>query len=48
MGGMREAQRIFGGEAPLGELLASLNATVFGPEQAPTAAMGHTVQERMQ
>ena len=34
MGGVREAQRIFGGEAPLDRLLNSLNAAVFGGEES--------------
>ncbi|MCL5061396.1 MAG: DEAD/DEAH box helicase family protein [Candidatus Thermoplasmatota archaeon] len=33
MGGVREAQRIFGGEAPLDHLLDSLNAAVFGSDR---------------
>lgn len=38
MGGVREAQRIFGGEAPLDLLLHSLNVAVFGspPDHQPS------------
>jgi type I restriction enzyme R subunit len=38
MGGVREAQRIFGGEAPLDQLLHSLNAAVFGGDDSSSAS----------
>lgn len=39
MGGVREAQRIFGGEAPLDQLLTSLNTAVFRGEE-PSGTTG--------
>lgn len=35
MGGLNEARRVFGGAAPLEDLLESLNAAVFGGEEPP-------------
>jgi len=38
MGGLNEARRVFGGAAPLENLLESLNAAVFGGEEPPIAS----------
>lgn len=38
MGGLNEARRVFGGAAPLENLLDSLNAAVFGGEEPPIAS----------
>lgn len=40
MGGLNEARRVFGGAAPLENLLESLNAAVFGGEEPPIASGG--------
>jgi type I restriction enzyme R subunit len=48
MGGVREAQRIFGGETPLDQLLHSLNAAVFGGKEPPSAPVGQAAREQMQ
>ena len=40
LGGYDQARRVFGGEEPLGRLIAGLNATVFGRRQAAGQAEG--------
>ena len=40
LGGYDQARRVFGGEEPLGRLIAGLNAAVFGQRQATGQAEG--------
>ena len=45
LGGYDQARRVFGGEEPLGRLIARLNAAVFGQRQAAGQAEGDRARE---
>ena len=46
LGGYNQAQRVFGGEQSLGELIAGLNAAVFGRGQPAAEPAGDRAGER--